>query len=81
MIVQFTPYVFFVDDDAVTYPEVVGSGDVWILAAGSLVQGTWSKPAPDAVTTFTDTAGAPVALPPGQTWVHLVAPGSSVTAR
>jgi len=79
VIVQFTPYVFFVNDAAVMYPEVVGSGDVWILAAGSLVRGAWAKAAPDAVTTFTDTSGAPISLPPGQTWVHLIAPGSSVT--
>jgi hypothetical protein len=78
VIVQFAPYVFFVDDYTVMYPEVVGSGDAWVFAGGSLVQGTWSKPSAGAVTTFTDTAGAPIALPPGQTWVHLVAPGSTV---
>ncbi|MDQ3896428.1 MAG: DUF3048 domain-containing protein [Actinomycetota bacterium] len=79
VIVQFTPYTVFVDDEAVQYPEVVGTGDAWIFAAGMLVQGTWSKPSTDAVTTYTDSAGAPIALPPGQTWVHLVAPGSTVT--
>ncbi|CAA9271847.1 MAG: hypothetical protein AVDCRST_MAG10-3276 [uncultured Acidimicrobiales bacterium] len=79
VIVQFTPYQFFVDDYSVIYPEVVGSGEVWVFAAGSLVLGTWSKASADAVTTFTDSKGAPILLPPGQTWVHLVAPGSSVT--
>ena len=79
VIVQFTPYVFFVDDYSVMYPEVVGTGEVWVFAAGSVVQGTWSKGSPDAVTAFTDTGGSPIVLPPGQTWVHLVAPGSSVT--
>ncbi len=79
VILQFTPYVYFIDDYSVMYPEVVGSGDVWIFAAATMVQGTWSKPTPDAVTTFTDSSGAPIALPPGQTWVHLVAPGSAVT--
>ncbi len=79
VIVQFTPYVAFVDDYSVTYPEVVGSGEVWVFAAGSLVRGTWSKASPDAVTAFTDSTGAPIPLPPGQTWVHLVAPGSAVT--
>jgi hypothetical protein len=62
----------------VMYPEVVGSGEVWVFAAGSLVKGTWSKPSPEAVTTFAGTDGAPIVLPPGQTWIHLVAPGSSV---
>lgn len=79
VIVQFTPYQFFIDDYSVTYPEIIGSGDVWVFAAGSVVTGTWSKDSPGAVTTFKDANGAPIALPPGQSWVHLVAPGSSVT--
>lgn len=79
VIVQFTPYQFFVDDYSVQFPEVVGTGDAWVFAAGALVTGTWHKESPGAVTNFVDAAGAPIALPPGQTWVHLVAPGSSVT--
>jgi hypothetical protein len=79
VIVQFTPYQYFVDDYNVQYPEVVGSGEVWVFAAGAMVPGTWAKDAPGAVTSFTDSSGAPIAIPPGQTWVHLVAPGSSVT--
>lgn len=79
VIVQFTPYQYFIDDENVQYPEVVGSGEVWVFAAGAMVPGTWSKDAPGAVTTFTDSSGAPIAIPPGQTWIHLVAPGSSVT--
>jgi hypothetical protein len=79
VIVQFTPYSIFIDDEKVMYPEVLGSGDAWVLAAGSLIHATWSKPSAGAVTTFTDTDGHPVVLPPGQTWIHLVAPGSAVT--
>ena len=79
VIVQFTPYSYFIDDYSVQFPEVVGSGEAWIFAAGAMVPGTWHKESPGAVTNFVDSAGTPVALPPGQTWVHLVAPGSSVT--
>jgi hypothetical protein len=79
VIVQFTPYSTFIDDDKVIYPEVVGSGEAWVLASGQMVKGTWTKDSPDAVTRFTNADGAPIVLPPGQTWVHLVAPGSSVT--
>jgi hypothetical protein len=79
VIVQFTPYSIFIDDEKVMYPEVLGSGEAWVLAAGSLVHATWSKASAAAVTTFTDLDGHPIVLPPGQTWVHLVAPGSSVT--
>jgi hypothetical protein len=81
VILQFTPYSVFAADEKVMYPEVLGTGDAWIFAAGQMVQGTWSKPTPDAVTSFTDSTGAPVVLPPGQTWVHLVAPGSTVDTR
>ena len=79
VIVQFTPYQFFIDDYSVQYPEVVGSGEAWVFAAGAMVPGTWHKESPGAITNFVDSAGAPIAIPPGQTWVHLVAPGSSVT--
>jgi hypothetical protein len=79
VIVQFTPYSTFIDDDKVMYPEVVGSGEAWVLASGQMVKGTWTKDSPDAVTRFTNADGAPIVLPPGQTWVHLVAPGATVT--
>ena len=79
VILQFAPYVYFIDDYSVTYPEVVGSGDLWVFAAGTMVQGTWSKPTPEAVTAFTDSSGAPIVLPPGQTWIHLISPGSFVS--
>jgi hypothetical protein len=79
VIVQFTTYEFFIDDYDVQYPEVVGTGDAWVFAAGAMVPGTWHKESPGAVTNFIDSAGAPIAIPPGQTWVHLVAHGSSVT--
>jgi hypothetical protein len=79
VVVQFTPYSYFIDDYSVQFPEVVGSGEAWVFAAGAMVPGTWHKASPDAVTNFVDSAGTPIAIPPGQTWIHLVAPGSSVT--
>ncbi|MCA1691672.1 MAG: DUF3048 domain-containing protein, partial [Actinobacteria bacterium] len=81
VIVQFTPYTTFAADPQVRYPEVTGTGEAWIFAAGQLVRGSWAKGSGGDVTDFTDAAGAPVVLPPGQTWVHLVAPGSAVVPR
>ena len=81
VIVQFTPYVQFAQDSKVQYPEVVGSGEAWIFASGMLVKGRWSKTDPGAVTAFTDANGAPIVLPPGQTFVHLVANGTAVSTR
>lgn len=78
VILQFAPYVSFVDDYTVRYPELVGTGDVWVFAAGLVVKGTWSKAGAEAMTTFSDGEGRPIALPPGQTWIHLIEPGSTV---
>ncbi len=78
VIVQFAPYSRFSEDAKVTYPEVIGSGEAWIFANGMLAQGTWSKPAATSVTAFIDAAGAPIVLPPGQTFVELVEPGTTV---
>lgn len=80
VIVQYTPYSTLPADSKVQFPEVVGSGDAVIFAAGTMVKAKWSKPAATSVTTYVDATGAPIALPPGQTWIHLQAPGSSVTA-
>jgi len=79
VVVQFTPYLEFAADSKVQYPDVLGTGEVWVLAAGQMVKGTWTKASPEAPTSLADTTGAPIRLPPGQTWFHLVAPGSTVT--
>lgn len=81
VIVQFTPYSQFAQDSKVQYPEVVGNGEAWVFAAGMLVKGRWSKPDPGAVTAFTDANGAPIVLPPGQSFIHLVANGTAVSTR
>ena len=79
VIVQYTPYAEFAEDSTVMYPNVVGTGEAWIFTAGVLAKGTWSKPSPEAVTTYTDAAGRPILFPVGQTWIHLLEPGSPVT--
>lgn len=79
VIVQYAPYVVFPPDAKVRYPEVVGSGDAVVFLAGSQIKARWNKASAGAMTTFSDAAGRPIALTPGQTWVHLQAPGSAVT--
>ena len=73
------PYSGFPADRKVRFPEVVGSGDALIFVGGAQVKARWTKSAPAAVTTYVDSAGAPIALTPGQTWIHLQEPGSAVT--
>jgi hypothetical protein len=60
---------------------VVGSGDAWVLSNGRITKGRWSKASETAPTRYTDSAGNPVKLTAGRTWVHFVptGSGSSVT--
>lgn len=78
VIVQYAPYSLFLADKKVRYPEVVGSGDALVFVGGMMVKAKWAKANPGAVTTYVDAAGVPVPLAPGQTWIHLQEPGSSV---
>ncbi|PZS18609.1 MAG: hypothetical protein DLM54_08130 [Acidimicrobiales bacterium] len=59
--------------------QVIGSGDAWVLANGMVVKGKWSKPAQSSVTSYTDAAGAPISLPPGQTWVEVAQTGAATS--
>jgi hypothetical protein len=77
--VQFTRYVGFEPDRNVRFPEVVGTGDALIFLNGTQVKARWTKASPGDMTSYADSAGKPIALVPGQTWVHLQEPGSAVT--
>ena len=79
VIVQFTRYSGFEADRKVRFPEVVGSGDALIFLNGTQVKARWTKASPGDMTSYADSAGKPIALTPGQTWVHLQEPGSAVT--
>jgi len=54
---------------------VNGSGTVYIFQDGFVVQGTWSKVDRGSQLTFKDTAGEPIELNTGQTWVSVVQDG------
>lgn len=83
VIVQMVEYhnTGFVDPAGNPVPDaaVVGSGPAIILSGGRMLSGTWSKSSPAAVTSYADSAGAPVLLAPGTTWVEL-APSGAPTA-
>jgi hypothetical protein len=76
VIVQFVTYhdTGYRDVTGAPVPEadLVGTGSSWILTNGSIIDGAWSKSAPDAIPVYTDKAGNPVKLTPGRTWVELV---------
>lgn len=50
---------------------VVGEGEAIVLSGGKQVKVRWSKSSPEAMTSFTDAAGAPVALVAGPTMIAL----------
>jgi hypothetical protein len=86
IIVQFVAYQnspgdFDVVGNPVPVAAVVGAGDAWVLSGGKVIKGKWSRPSPSALTTYTDAAGAPVALTPGRTWVLLAPVGATASTR
>lgn len=83
VVVQFVNYrdTGYVDQSGTAVPEaeLIGEGEAWILTDGKLVRGRWSKPDAGSVTAYLDSAGQPVKLTPGQTWVELPKPGTART--
>jgi hypothetical protein len=83
VVVQFVGYrdTGFVDQSGTAVPEaeLLGEGEAWILTDGQIVRGRWSKPDAATTTTYLDSAGQPVKLTPGQTWVELPKPGTART--
>jgi hypothetical protein len=51
---------------------MVGSGEVWVSAAGWTAHGTWSKADEGAPIVLTADDGSPLRLAPGNTWIELV---------
>lgn len=86
VVIQFTPYEaspgdFDVTGAQVSAVKVIGSGEAWFLSGGMLVKGRWSKADLSSPITYTDSAGAPIRLVPGRTWVELPAPGAPASTR
>jgi hypothetical protein len=50
---------------------VIGTGTATVFSDGKMVVGTWSKATQTSPITLTDSAGAPITLAPGRTWVEL----------
>lgn len=60
---------------------VVGSGDAVILSGGKQIAAKWSKPSATSVTAYTDSAGTPIRLTPGRTWISLPPTAAAITVR
>jgi hypothetical protein len=56
--------------------DLIGEGDAWVLTAGRLIKGHWSRPSDDKTTVYTLPSGETIRLTPGRTWVELVPTGN-----
>lgn len=57
----------------------IGNGQVYVFQDGMVSQGTWEKTAKNQQITFTDSAGKPITLNPGQTWITAINSPASAT--
>lgn len=58
-----------------------GSGKVHIFQDGGSIEGTWTKTEAKNQISFTDAAGKPILLNPGQTWITVIGGPGDVTAK
>jgi len=58
----------------------IGSGQAYVFQNGTLTVGQWNKATENAGMSFTDAAGAPLPLNPGQTWLTAVTAAEKITA-
>jgi hypothetical protein len=61
---------------AVPEAELIGEGEAWVLSAGRLIKGHWSRPTEAQTTVYTLPSGEPIKLTPGRTWLELVPLGN-----
>lgn len=85
VVIQFCTYrpTAVVDSSGSVSPEAVleGDGDAWVLSGPAMARGRWSRPNAAAVTAYSDTAGRPLQLQPGPTWVVLAPSGTPTVVR
>lgn len=69
VVIMVTDYVTS-PADAIS-PELVsvGSGQLYVLTGGVVIEGTWTRETADAKPVLLDSSGASIALTPGSTWV------------
>jgi Protein of unknown function (DUF3048) N-terminal domain/Protein of unknown function (DUF3048) C-terminal domain len=77
VIVQFTDYVGGVGVEG-SEGETVGEGDAWVFSNGQLIRGRWVRPDREQPAKYVDTAGNPIKLAAGRTWVELLPIGAPV---
>jgi Protein of unknown function (DUF3048) N-terminal domain/Protein of unknown function (DUF3048) C-terminal domain len=59
--------------------QTIGSGQVYVFQDGIVNEGTWRKDGNGSQIIFTDMAGQPLKLNPGQTWITALGSASNMT--
>jgi hypothetical protein len=59
----------------------IGSGQAFIFQDGTVTPATWTKAARNEQFKFTDTAGKPIGLNPGQTWLTAIGSAGGVSYK
>jgi hypothetical protein len=82
VVIMFTDYKTSPADPKSPEAQTVGTGEAWVLSAGKIVKGTWSRPDPSKPAALTAAAdGQPIALTPGRTWVELAKTDTATLAE
>lgn len=74
------PYGLEADQHHSSY-QTIGSGQMFVFQDGIVQTGTWAKASNTAQFVFTDAAGKPLALNPGQTWIGALGAASQVVYK
>ena len=75
VVIMVTSYSASPADASSPHLESTGSGELLVLTDGHEIAGTWERASPTDKPTLLDTAGQPIALTPGRTWVLYPEPG------
>jgi len=59
----------------------IGSGTAYVFQDGTVQKGSWRKTSRTAALEFLDTAGQPLKLNPGQTWISAIASSADVSYK
>jgi hypothetical protein len=78
VIALVTSYGLEADDHHSQYG-VIGSGQAYIFQDGTVTVGNWSKADAKTQLSFTDAAGKPLGINPGQTWLTAVSAANQVS--
>jgi hypothetical protein len=77
VVVRFVDYVPSPADSRSPEAVVTGSGPLWVLTWGHVIEGRWEQPSVTSPTRWLDADGQPIRLTPGRTWILLPSVGDA----